>query len=59
MDTPRPVPATAHIAVLREDPAQWRSRGLRSPVEIARIVAERLLPEEPAYGDFFVTVPAP
>lgn len=47
-------PLRAVLEVLRADPDQWRRRGLRSPREIAVMAAERSLPDEPAYGDFFV-----
>ncbi|MDP4332664.1 hypothetical protein Q7F20_04730 [Curtobacterium sp. A7_M15] len=45
------------LHVLRADPDQWRRRGLRSPREIAVLVAERSLPDDPSYGDFFVPSP--
>lgn len=45
------------LHVLRADPDQWRRRGMRSPVELAVLVAERSLPEDPSYGDFFVPSP--
>jgi hypothetical protein len=49
-------PLRAVFQVLRNDPEQWRRRGLRSPREVAVLAAERSLPDEPAYGDFFVPV---
>jgi hypothetical protein len=42
------------LQVLRADSDQWRRRGLRSPREIAVMATERSLPDDPAYGDFFV-----
>lgn len=50
-------PLRAVLHVLRADPDQWRRRGLRSPREIAVLAAERSLPDDPAYGDFFLTAP--
>lgn len=47
-------PLRTVLEVLRTDPEQWRRRGFRSPREIAVMVAERSLPDEPSYGDFFV-----
>lgn len=47
-------PLRAVWAVLRADPEQWRRRGLRSPNEIAMMVGERSIPDDPSYGDFFV-----
>ncbi|MCT9619986.1 MULTISPECIES: hypothetical protein [unclassified Curtobacterium] len=50
-------PLRAVLHVLRADPDQWRRRGLRSPREIAVLVAERSLPDDPSYRDFFVPSP--
>lgn len=39
----------------RQEPSEWRCRGLTPPDELAALVQARLddLPSEPAYGDFF------
>lgn len=50
-------PLRAVLHVLRAEPDQWRRRGLRSPREIAVLTAERSLPDDPAYGDFFLRAP--
>lgn len=50
-------PLRAVLHVLRADPDQWRRRGLRSPREIAVLAAERSLPDDPAYDDFFLRAP--
>jgi hypothetical protein len=56
----------SRIEALRSDPVEWRKRGLRSPGELADLIARRLadvppvvLPDPDArYVDFFTPIPA-
>jgi hypothetical protein len=44
----------ATLKQLRENPVEWRRRGLTPPSVIEAMVAERLgSPVDPSYADFF------